>query len=51
MKEKKVIWNSQQGFTEGKSCLTSTIAFCNEMMDLCMTGEQQMSLTSALTRI
>jgi len=45
MKEKKMIWNSQHGFTKGKSCLTSTIAFCNEMIDLWMTGEQWISFT------
>ena len=40
-----MIWNSQHGFTKGKSCLTSTIAFCNEMIDLWMTGEQWISFT------
>lgn len=24
-------WNSQHGFTEGRSCLIMLIAFCNEM--------------------
>lgn len=49
IEEKKMIWNSQHGFIEGKSCLTSTIAFCNEMMDLWMREEQQISFTSTLT--
>lgn len=31
MKDKKVIWNSQYGFTKGKFWLTSLIAFYNEM--------------------
>ena len=31
MKDKKVIWNSQYGFTKGKFCLTNPIAFYNEM--------------------
>jgi len=30
-KEEKVIRNSQHGFTKGKSCLTSLIAFCDGM--------------------
>lgn len=32
MKGKKVIWNSQYGFTRGKFCLTNIIAFYNEMV-------------------
>ena len=24
-------WNSQHGFTEGRSCLIIPVAFCNEM--------------------
>lgn len=31
MEDKKVIWNSQHGFSKGKSCLTNLIAFCNEV--------------------
>lgn len=31
MKEKKVIWSSQCGFSKDKSCLTNFIAFYNEV--------------------
>ena len=31
VEEKKVIRNSQQGFTKGKSCLANLIAFYDEM--------------------
>lgn len=31
MKDKKVIYGSQQGFTKGKPCLTSLVAFYNQM--------------------
>ncbi|CAM5099949.1 unnamed protein product [Eretmochelys imbricata] len=31
LEERKVIRNSQHGFTKGKSCLTNLIAFCDEM--------------------
>lgn len=51
MKETKMIWTSQDGFAKGKSCLTSTIAFCNEMMDLWVTGECWISFTSTLAGI
>lgn len=26
-----MIWNSQQGFTNGKSCLTNLIFFCDKI--------------------
>jgi len=31
VEEKKVIRSSQHGFTKGKSCLTTMIAFCDGM--------------------
>ncbi|CAM4631378.1 unnamed protein product [Lepidochelys kempii] len=31
LEERKVIRNSQHGFTKGKSCLTNLIAFCDEI--------------------
>ncbi|CAM4528584.1 unnamed protein product [Caretta caretta] len=31
LEERKVIWNSQHGFTKGKSCLTNLIAFYDEI--------------------
>lgn len=34
MKDKRMIWSSQDGFEKNKSCLTNLIAFCNEMIDL-----------------
>ena len=27
MEDKEVIWDNQQGFTKGKSCLTNLVAF------------------------
>lgn len=33
MKDKKVIRNSQDRFTKGKSCLTNLIVFCRKIID------------------
>lgn len=30
MESKRVVRTGQQGFTEGKSCLTNLVAFCDE---------------------
>jgi len=34
IKDTKIIWSCQHGFTEGKSCLTNLINFCDEMTGL-----------------
>lgn len=34
MKDKKVVGGNHHGFTNGKSCLTNVIAFCNDMISL-----------------
>ena len=45
-----VIWNSWNGFTKGKLCLTNLTAFCqsDRMTRFVMRGEQWMSLTWTL---
>lgn len=42
MKDQKVIWNSQQGFTNGKQYPVKLIAFCSETY-LCVDKEQWLS--------
>ncbi|CAM5139750.1 unnamed protein product [Natator depressus] len=39
LEERKVIRNSQHGFTNGKSCLTNLIAFCDEITGYVDTGK------------
>ena len=45
MKDKKVIGSSQQGFMEGKACLTDLRAFHNEMTGLVDEGSSGCGLS------
>lgn len=50
IKNKRVIWNSQHGFTKSKLYLTNLIVFCDEMTGSVVVEEQWILFTSALAR-
>lgn len=47
MNNRKIIRSSQRGFTEGKTCLTNLINFCNDMTGLVDEGRAVSTWTSA----
>lgn len=49
MKEKKVIWSSQHGFTKGKSCLMNSVTLYSEMT-VWVDEERAVDITSLISQ-